>query len=119
MDSGTTRDTSLYRSDTVRELGVESVCCLLHNLIAGGSARQWIHLLGRHVSGGGRATIVAPTGPLTPMAREAGIETVDIDWADAGLDDPGGPLRALDGHEAAVVHWDYGVMDALWRARDA
>ena len=28
------------------ELGVESVCCLLHNLIAGGSARQWINLLG-------------------------------------------------------------------------
>ena len=27
-----------------RSSGVESVCCLLHNLIAGGSARQWRHL---------------------------------------------------------------------------
>jgi hypothetical protein len=119
MDSGTTRSTSSHRSDATHELGVESICCLLHNLIAGGSARQWIHLLARHVEDGGRATIVAPAGPLTATARQAGIETVDIDWGEARLDDPGGPLRALDGHDVAVVHWDYGVMDALERARRA
>jgi hypothetical protein len=120
MDSEGPGSTSSHRLDAGPfELGVESVCLLLHNLIAGGTARQWIHLLGRHVSGGGRATIVAPSGPLTAMARATGIETVDVDWGNAGLDDPRGPLRALDGHDAAVVHWDYGVMDALARARGA
>jgi hypothetical protein len=98
---------------------VESICCLLHNLIPGGSARQWIHLLGRHVEQGGRATIVAPSGPLTAKARRAGIDTVDVDWSEMRVDDPSGPLRALDGHEVAVVHWDYGVMDAFERARRA
>ena len=119
MDSETTRPTYSHPSVSGPELGVESVCCLLHNLIAGGSARQWIHLLGRHVDHGGRATIVAPAGPLTEKARQAGIETVDVDWGEVRFDDPGGPLRALDGHDVAVVHWDYGVMDALERARRA
>jgi hypothetical protein len=119
MDSGATRPTSSQRRDAGPELGVESICCLLHNLIAGGSALQWIHLLGRHVELGGRATIVAPSGPLTAKARRAGIETVDVDWEEVRFDDPGGPLRALDGHDVAIVHWDYGVMDALERARQA
>lgn len=84
MESGMTRSISSHRSGGGLELGVESVCLLLHNLIAGGSARQWIHLLGRHVADGGRATIVAPPGPLTPMARAAGVETVEIDWEKRG-----------------------------------
>lgn len=119
MDSGPTGPTYSHPSRSGPELGVESVCCLLHNLIAGGSARQWIHLLGRHVEHGGRATIVAPAGPLTAMARESGIETVDVDWGEVSFDDPNGPLRALDGHDVAIVHWDYGVMDALDLARRA
>ncbi len=94
---------------------MESVCCLLHNLIAGGSARQWIHLLGRHVEDGGRATIVAPPGPLSEPVRAAGIETVDFAWED--LDAGRGTLEAvLAGHELAIVHWDYRVMDAYEQA---
>src|SRR4051794_11513103 len=115
MSTGATRRTYSQASDRV--LGVESVCCLLHNLIAGGSARQWIHLLGRHVEQGGRATIIAPAGPLSAKARGAGIETVDIDWGKVRCDDPEGPLRALHGHDVAIVHWDYGVFDAFERAR--
>jgi hypothetical protein len=116
MDSET-RSTSCQR--TGPPLGVDAVCLLLHNLIAGGSARQWIHLLARHVEAGGRATIVAPAGPLAEAAGRAGIETVGVDWGEVDLDDPGGPLRALDGHDVAIVHWDYGVMEALDRARRA
>jgi hypothetical protein len=115
MGSGS-RSTSSQRPAGPPELGVEGICCLLHNLIAGGSARQWINLLARHVEGGGRATIVAPAGPLAEQARRAGIETVDVDWETVAFDDPDGPLRALDGHDVAVVHWDHGVMDALDRA---
>ena len=116
---GATMPTSSHRDGTRPGLGVASVCLLLHNLIAGGSARQWVHLLGRHVEAGGRATIVAPTGPLAATAGRAGIETVDVDWGEVDLDDPGGPLRALDASDVAIVHWDYGVMDALDRARRA
>jgi hypothetical protein len=90
---------------------VESVCCLLHNAIAGGSARQWIHLLGRHVADGGRATILAPPGPLFHVAREVGIEAVDISWDERPA--PGALAKALAGHEVAIVHWDEGVMWAF------
>jgi hypothetical protein len=90
---------------------VESVCCLLHNAIAGGSARQWIHLLGRHVADGGRATILAPAGPLFRVAREAGIEAVDISWDEGPAS--GALTDALAGHEVAIVHWDEGVMWAF------
>jgi hypothetical protein len=91
-------------------LGADSICCLLHNLIPSGSARQWIHILERHVATGGRATIVAPDGPLAGWAREAGIEVVDHDW-DAGT--PTGAVAALDGHDLAVVHWDPGVASSV------
>src|SRR3954454_5652178 len=104
MSAGATRRT--YSPAADRGLGVESVCCLPHNLIAGGSARQWIHLLGRHVEQGGRAPIIAPAGPLGAKARRAGIETVDVVWGKVRFDDPEGPWRALHGHEGAIVHWD-------------
>jgi hypothetical protein len=93
------------------ELGVDSVCCLLHNLIPGGSGRQWVHLLGRHVAGGGRATIAAPPGPLEGPARAAGIGLVPFSWSD---DRPGDRVRlraVVERHDVAVVHWDHEVMD--------
>jgi hypothetical protein len=100
-------------------LGVDRVCCLLHNMRAGGSARQWLHLLSEHVQAGGRATVVAPRGPLSAPAQAARIETIEIDWN-------AGPPQAHDalwhvvaGHDAAIVHWDHGVMKAFAPARAA
>jgi hypothetical protein len=104
------------------ELGVDSVCCLLHNLVPGGSGRQWVHLLGRHVASGGRATVLAPPGPLAEPARAAGIEVVSCSW---GGWDGSGELdlelaRATAAeHEVAIVHWDIGVMDAFEPALEA
>jgi hypothetical protein len=97
------------------ELGVDSVCCLLHNMIPGGSARQWIHLLGRHVEGGGKATIVAPPGLLQDAAEAAGIGFEATSWyGDETLELGPQRLRSTLGrHDAAIVHWDHRVMDAL------
>jgi hypothetical protein len=100
------------------ELGVDSICCLLHNLIPGGSGWQWVRLLERHVESGGRATIVAPPGLLGDRARAAGVEVVPFSWDDLQPGD--GRLRPiLSGHDAAIVHWDLGVMDALVPALEA
>jgi hypothetical protein len=101
-----------------RELGVDSICCLLHNMAPGGSARQWIHLLARHVQGGGKATIVAPTGGLSTWARECGIELVEVDWTGpAALDRV--PWSKVARHDATVVHWEHWVMHALAPALNA
>jgi hypothetical protein len=103
------------------ELGVDSVCCLLHNMIPGGSARQWIHLLGRHVANGGRATIVAPPGLLQDTAEAAGIEFEPTSWyGDEALELGPERLRSTLGrHDAAIVHWDHRVMDSLEPALDS
>jgi len=102
------------------ELGVGSVCCLLHNMIPGGSARQWIHLLGRHVEAGGRATIVAPPGILQADAEAAGIEFAATSWYDRAIELGPEALRStLARHDAAIVHWDHRVMDALEPALDS
>jgi hypothetical protein len=85
----------------------------LHNLIPGGSARQWIHLLGRHVRRGGKATILAPAGPLSLPARESGIETLDFAWEDLSRRDRRALKRAVARHDVAVVQWDHGVMGAF------
>jgi hypothetical protein len=95
------------------ELGVDSVCCLLHNMIPGGSARQWVHLLGRHVELGGHATIVAPPGRMRDAALAAGIEFESASWDGDGSLDSDGLRSTLGRHELAVVHWDHRVMDAL------
>lgn len=96
-----------------------SVCCLLHNMIPGGSARQWIHLLGRHVDEGGRATIVAPPGLLEPAARTAGIEFEANSWNGEGTLGGTELEDVLAGHDLAIVHWDHLVMDALGPALSA
>ncbi|MCW2989248.1 MAG: hypothetical protein JWM24_2186 [Solirubrobacterales bacterium] len=94
-------------------LGVEAICCLLHNMVPGGSARQWIHLLERHVQAGGKAAIVAPPGAMSRRARNAGIDLVEVAWNDLTphLDQSPWPLVAA--HDAAVVHWDHEVMHAF------
>lgn len=102
------------------ELGVHAVCCLLHNLIPGGSGWQWINLLGRHVEHGGRATIFAPPGALAEPARAAGIEVVRTSW-DVDVDPDKRPnlWASIGRHDAAIVHWDHLVMDAFGPALQA
>ena len=107
------RSASSHGRNDRYELGVESICVLLHNLLAGGSARQWIRLLGRHVEDGGRATIVAPEGRLSAAAHEAGIEVVDFGWDDGPSGDNRDLIAILSRHQAAVVHWDHQVVNAL------
>lgn len=92
---------------------MRSACCLLHNLIAGGSARQWVHLLGRHVERGGRATICAPPGPLAEPARAAGIEVVPTSWDKDEVAARSEVWSAIERSDVAIVHWDHGVMDAF------
>jgi hypothetical protein len=77
-----------------------------------------MHLLGAHVAGGGRATVIAPAGPLSLQLRAAGIETVPIDWSESLADRRGELREALTGHQVAIVHWDHEVMYALDRARE-
>jgi hypothetical protein len=103
----------LFQRMSGGELGVDSVCCLLHNLVPGGSGRQWLHLLARHVAAGGRATILAPPGPLAEPARVAGIEVVPCSWGDGGALDLELIGSTVGRHEFAVVHWDLGAMDAF------
>src|SRR5262245_61917725 len=100
-------------------LGVERVCCLLHNLEPGGSARQWAHLLGRHVESGGAATIIAPDGALAEPARAAGIDVVETVWKDEEAREWRGVTRAALDHDAAIVHWDHEVMGAFGPALEA
>jgi hypothetical protein len=80
----------------------------------GGSAWQWVRLLGRHVAGGGRATICAPPGPLAEPAARAGIEVVPTaPWLE-GDTTPRVDLWAVVGnHDVAVVHWEQGVMETF------
>ncbi len=94
-------------------LGVDRVCCLLHNLLPGGSARQWLHLLSDHVRAGGQATIVAPPGPLSAPAAAAGIELIAIDWNAVPPQAHDALWHIVAGHDAAIVHWDHGVMAAF------
>jgi hypothetical protein len=102
-----------------REPRVERICALLHNMIPGGSARQWIHLLEHHVAAGGRATIVAPLGELSARAREAGIDLLEVDWGRLPGDPRAEPWPAISAHDTAIVHWDHQVMDALSPALQA
>lgn len=94
-------------------LGVDRVCCLLHNLLPGGSARQWLHLLSEHVRAGGQATVVAPPGPLSALAAAAGIELIAIDWNAGPPQGHDALWHVVAGHDAAIVHWDHGVMRAF------
>jgi len=94
-------------------LDVDRVCCLLHNLLPGGSGRQWLHLLSAHVRAGGEATIVAPPGPLSASAEAAGIELIEVDWEDGLPQGHDALWHVVGGHDVAVVHWDHGVMKAF------
>jgi hypothetical protein len=102
-----------------RDLGVDAVCCLLHNLIPGGSGWQWVRLLGRHVEQGGRATIFAPPGPLAAPARAAGISVVATSWGPEAAAGRRGLRAALGRADAAIVHWDHEVMDEFAPALEA
>jgi hypothetical protein len=82
-------------------------------MIQGGAGRQWVHLLARHVADGGRATIVAPRGPLSEVARRAGIVTVDRPWSLEPRQDAESVRRLVSGHDAAIVHWDHLVMHSF------
>jgi len=96
-----------------------AICCLLHNLTPGGSAWQWLRLLGKHVGDGGRATIFAPPGPLSAPARRAGIEVVaTAPWVEGAGGQPE-LLAAIAEHDVAVVHWEQGVMEAFGPALEA
>lgn len=95
------------------QLGASSVCCALHNMIAGGSARQWIHLLGRHVEAGGRATILAPPGAMEDTVRAAGIDFEAFVWDEVEANADGRLRQTLARHEAAIVHWDERVMNTF------
>ncbi|HYJ22865.1 MAG TPA: hypothetical protein VEW07_12695 [Solirubrobacterales bacterium] len=95
------------------KLGDEAVCLLLHNLVPGGSARQWVNLLGDHVQHGGRATIVAPWGPLGETAEDAGIKVVHHGWHERTPHGCDGVWPILAEHDVAVVHWDHRVMHAF------
>jgi hypothetical protein len=101
------------------ELGVDSVCCLLHNMIPGGSGWQWVHLLGRHVQSGGKATIAAPPGLLVDPAREAGIDFVPLPWDADRPVDCNRLQSTLGRHDVAIVHWEEAVMDAFGAALSA
>jgi hypothetical protein len=91
-----------------------SICCLLHNLTAGGSAWQWVRLLGRHVAGGGRATICAPPGPLAEPAANAGIEVVPTaPWLEGAVTPRADLWDVVGKHDVAVVHWEQGVMETF------
>jgi hypothetical protein len=98
---------------------VRRVCCLLHNLVPGGSARQWIHLLGNHVERGGQATIIAPPGKLEEHVVAAGIDLIPHLWDDRT------PLGCeqlwpvIGRHDVAIVHWDHRVMRAFEPALQA
>src|ERR1700709_368341 len=94
-------------------LDVDRVCCLLHNLLPGGSGRQWLPLLSAHVRAGGEATIVAPPGPLSASAEAAGIELIEVDWEDGLPQGPDALRHVVGGHAVAVGHWDHGVMKAF------
>lgn len=99
---------------------VRSLCCLLHNLTPGGSAWQWVRLLAMHVEQGGRATIFAPPGPLDAPARAAGIEVVVTPpWIEGDTAPRSDLWAAVATHEAAIVHWEQGVMEAFGPALEA
>jgi hypothetical protein len=98
---------------TPSEFDDEAVCLLLHNLVPGGSARQWVNLLGNHVLRGGRATIVAPWGPLGETAKNAGINVVHHGWHERTPYGCDGLWPILAEHDVAVVHWDHRVMQAF------
>lgn len=96
-----------------QELGAGAVCCLLYDLVPGGSGRQWINLLDRHVQRGGKATIVAPPGPLGDLAEAAGIEIVPHVWDDRTPQGCEHLWPLVGAHDVAVVQWDYRVMHAF------
>jgi hypothetical protein len=95
------------------EFSDEAVCLLLHNLVPGGAARQWVNLLDDHVQRGGRATIVAPWGPLGETAEAAGINVVHHGWHERTPYGCAGVWPIVADHDVAVVHWDHRVMQAF------
>jgi hypothetical protein len=102
------------------EPGVRSVCCLLRDLTPGGSAWQWIRLLGRHVERGGRATILAPTGALVEPARAAGIVVVETPpWVERDPTPHPDLWAAVGEHDAAIVQWEQGVLEGFEPALEA
>ncbi len=92
---------------------------MLHSLDPGGSTRQWVHLLGRHVAAGGEATILSPPGPVSGAAAASGIEVIPTIWE---REEAAGWSRvsAAAGRAGfAVVHWDHEVMHAFEPALEA
>jgi hypothetical protein len=86
----------------------------LHNLTPGGSGWQWVRLLGRHVEDGGRATIVAPPGPLAEPARAAGVEVVPTrEWIEFDQRPRPELWGVVGDHDIAVVQWEQAVMEAF------
>lgn len=98
---------------------MDSICCLLHSMVPGGSGWQWVRLLGRHVEGGGRATIFAPPGPLAEPARAAGIEVTTTQWDAGDLAERADLWAAVGRHRLAIVHWEQGLMEAFGPALEA
>lgn len=101
------------------ELGVHRVCCMLHSLNPGGSSRQWVHLLGRHVAAGGAATILAPPGPLSGAVEALGVELLPTIWE---REEAAGWCRATEAAGRSglvVVHWDHEVMHAYGPALES
>jgi hypothetical protein len=96
-----------------------SLCVLLHNLIVGGSALQWLHLLEPAAAAGARVTIVAPSGALATYVRDAGIELIEVDWATVGTALDEEPWPRVAEHEVAVVHWEQQVTDVFTPALEA
>src|ERR1700709_2831034 len=94
-------------------LDVDRVCCLLHNLLPGGSGRQWLQLLSAHGPAGGEATIVAPPAPLSASAEAAGIELIEVYWEDGLPQGHDALWHVVGGHDVAVVPRDHGVMKAF------
>jgi hypothetical protein len=109
-------DKAVRLSQRMREggdLGVNRICCMLHSLEPGGSTRQWVHLLGRHVEAGGEATLLGPPGPLGAAAKAAGVDVISTEWGEEKASGWAGVTEIAGRSDLAVVQWDHQVVHAF------
>jgi glycosyltransferase involved in cell wall biosynthesis len=90
-----------------------AICCVIHDLQIGGTARLYLDLLSRIKETGCDVTLVAGPGPLAEPARYLGLQVATIDWAASPAETYAVVEAAAQGHDAGEILCDPALVHVL------